>query len=891
MRSGPVSRTAATALLLLVGTAACAPPEPTAGAGASIRLIAPADETLRYFLRLSRLAEENERLDLLPRLAVDRERADVGPGGRIRLAPGRAPVGARVEGALDADEAAVLELRFDLRPTAPPTLSWRSDRSCAAGSRLDEPRVEQVDRDHIYVFPVGAHPCWRGAISELEWSIVPHHLQPNRLLEAWAIPAAQIAAVESEIAGRSWRLLLDGELRSGVVLTPSTERQWPLEPDAARSIRFAWGLDAVTPAGARLRFAWRGSDGRIVPVATVEVEPERTGRWIEASLELPEAAVGRSGSLRVSAELDRDAGAIPPLLLLADLRRVASPGGAGRTRSPVVLVSVDTLRADRLSMYGHHRATSPRIDAWVARHAVRYDQAVAQAPWTLPSHASMLTGLSTFRHGVNFDRPMPNGLVTLPEQLAAAGYRTIGVTGGAWMGPHFNLAQGFDVFFASPTQDDRAIELDRGIEHALRHLDAARGEPVFLFFHTYDVHGPHRPRSPWFEAWSDEDPKLRVAEEPVSTDPETGLGRVQRMRLLPGDGTGFRPLPAELARLPWDIYDSEISDMDSKVGPLLERIEADLGSERPIVVFTSDHGESLGEHGVAGHNNLYEEVVRVPLAIRFPDRSGAGRSVERQVRSIDIVPTILAALDLPGGEALDGAPLQPLVSGAAGEAPRTAWTHTATGPATISLRLEARLKLISALTPWGEEAGRHELFDLRQDPSESTNLAVARSEDFERLGDRVRDEIRRRGQGLFVFVESRLDEPSTLVLRGPRIERGRVRVLLGGVSDVGIDGEDGLALGVSPGSSRELWLEGVSAERVALRVGDGAARELDLESASAAALAFDGSAWEEAALDARPPRGGLHVRLVARNVPSGSTAGTDDAPDELRSMLRALGYL
>ncbi len=165
-------------------------------------------------------------------------------------------------------------------------------------------------------------------------------------------------------------------------------------------------------------------------------------------------------------------------------------GEGARPRPNIVLISVDTLRADRLS-----QATSPRIEAWAERRAVAFHNTVAQAPWTLPSHASMLTGSGALRHGVNHSYQVaPEELTTVAERLHAAGYTTAGIAGGAWLDPQYGLAQGIERYRGWSSEQRGDEELEAHAPLAARWLDELQ-EPFFFFLHTFDVHdfnAPHR---------------------------------------------------------------------------------------------------------------------------------------------------------------------------------------------------------------------------------------------------------------------------------------------------------------------------------------------------------------------------------------------------------------
>ena len=316
----------------------------------------------------------------------------------------------------------------------------------------------------------------------------------------------------------------------------------------------------------------------------------------------------------------------------------------------VILISIDTLRADHLGCYGYDRATSPAIDAF-AEGATVFTQAVAQAPSTLPSHASMLTSLYPEHHGAFYARrtALAPGVVTLADVLADNGFTTAAFTGGGQLSPEFGLTRGFDLYDAHPS----GPRFTNTVNSALQWLDQTAPAKAFLFLHTYEAHHPYKPSTELLNLFS-----------PAY---EGDLGDRISTKLLDSINRGEREIDAaDLAHI-IAAYDAEILSVDRAFESLQRGLEERGLLENTMLVLTSDHGEEFAEHGAVGWHShtLFDELLLVPLVIRFPHGWGGGREVPYQVRSIDIAPTILNALgkDVPGS--FEGVSLLPLLRGSA----------------------------------------------------------------------------------------------------------------------------------------------------------------------------------------------------------------------------------
>lgn len=380
----------------------------------------------------------------------------------------------------------------------------------------------------------------------------------------------------------------------------------------------------------------------------------------------------------------------------------------------VVLISIDTLRADHLGVYGASPKVSPRLDRF-AEEGIVFLDASSHAPSTLPAHASLMTSMLPCRHGASIAKRLPLGdsALTLAERLATEGFSTAAFTGGGQLDRVWGLDQGFDSYQSTPGADLRSI-VARGLEW----LAPRSGDRTFLFLHSYETHHPYTP--------SEE----RLAR--FSGDYSGPLPRAIGVELLERINRGEMEISTEDLEFVRAAYSAEIHSADEALGLLFRGLrELGLYDEATIVV-TSDHGEEFGEHGHVGwhSHSLYEELLRVPLILRLPGGRRAGTRSGLPARGIDVAPTILDSLGVSvppsfGGRSLleppsDGPSKRPIVA---------AMDRLGTGcaPETTSLRV-GRWKL------YGDR-----LFDLATDPGETKDLATARPA----LVDRMRRMLER----------------------------------------------------------------------------------------------------------------------------------------------------
>jgi arylsulfatase A-like enzyme len=374
----------------------------------------------------------------------------------------------------------------------------------------------------------------------------------------------------------------------------------------------------------------------------------------------------------------------------------------------VLLISVDTLRADHLGAYGHTLPTSPVVDGRLAAKGVTFEDVLSQSPKTTPSHMTMLTSLYPCMHGVTMWEDTGPGAVlsprvrTLAEVLRNAGWKTAAFTAGGPMDASRGFDRGFDVY-------KHGSQLPR----AVKWLDANAGRGrFFLFFHTYEVHDPYAPGE-----------KLRA--EFVRDDAGPLVEAVRKIRSGVGGWEQAHKLfwaavdkndPGSVATLQ-RLYDAGIRGMDrGTLTQLLDALDRLGVADDTLVVFTSDHGEAFGEHGNFLHDDLYAGTLHVPLILRWPGGLPAGRRVPGRARLLDLAPTILDLLHLPAPPQTQGLSLAPLARGGTGPLPDVVPSEHGPplAPVTTSLRRDDHALLRTGETEL--------LFDLDSDPGERQNV-------------------------------------------------------------------------------------------------------------------------------------------------------------------------
>ena len=351
----------------------------------------------------------------------------------------------------------------------------------------------------------------------------------------------------------------------------------------------------------------------------------------------------------------------------------------GVARPPVLFVSIDTLSAQHLSLYGYARKTSPNLEAF-AKDAVLFRNCRANAPWTIPSYMSQFTGLYPRAHMIKATlgegrldvspwetQQMAPSRWTMAEFFRAAGYRTAAFVDNPWLTRGFGFRQGFEEYNGEAAEielDDPSGGLRNIVPRALDWLDERRaGEPFFLFVQAFDPHAPYHAVAPWkgrFDGDGLIDPAWEI---PVGRQQAFAYGCVPghiAYALVPD-----RPVPERLAVAPIAAaYDEKIAEVDEALAGLIAGLKARGLYDQLLIVFSADHGESTVNHDFFfNHSLLYGDVLHVPLLIKLPGQERAGESVDSLVQLVDLYPTLLEFVRPDASRDLHGRSLLPLLGG------------------------------------------------------------------------------------------------------------------------------------------------------------------------------------------------------------------------------------
>jgi len=500
----------------------------------------------------------------------------------------------------------------------------------------------------------------------------------------------EAAAIERLLPalGKSAPLKLDSITRPATLLSFGETRSCVLDAGPGARLRFWVGLPAIPPRGVVKVQARLGAQ----TLAERRLAAGRLGRWMEMAGDVPPGRHTLSITAQLVTQGDR------PLVEDAAGIRVAL-GGPRLTRRvsqpPRILlwISVDTVRADHLGLYGYGRPTSPALER-LARESLVFDDAMSTASWTLPSLVSQATSTLPSEHGaVERESARRRDVESVFETLSRAGFTVLGCAGNPFVSAAHGLAEGFDRL----TYDGR--KADRLRERMIQQLDEWDGGDLALFIHFMDPHLTYSPPPPFTD-------RFRLAPDALA-----GMSRERR--------------GLEEAR---SLYDGELAWTDLQIGLLLETLAGRGLLDRAVIAFSADHGDELLDHGGWNHGHtLYQELVHVPLVVRVPGQPP--RRITSPVSTIDLAPTLLEALGVAPPPSFRGESLLRRVFGPAHDRPLFAETQwRAERPLQYAVREGDRKYVVAVSRGPDGKVVREDLFDLQGDPGETRSLTGPRDE-------------------------------------------------------------------------------------------------------------------------------------------------------------------
>jgi arylsulfatase A-like enzyme len=558
----------------------------------------------------------------------------------------------------------------------------------------------------------------------------------------------------------------DGSIAANVTMG-KFESRFSLVPFVPSRLRYRMKV----PEGARLDFdigvSTLGRETSVAPVTFTVEAASATGiervfegtvrrrfvnRWFHHRIDLASYA-GQEISLTFGTEF-RETGFTGSRASLARAGQAVVPAWghpvlAGTTTAaelpPMILISIDCLRADHVGAYGYEKPTTPNLDA-LARDGLLFEKVATVSSWTLPTHMSLLTGLMPTEHGLNRVSKRNPSVPYLPEILAREGYETLGVVSGLYLSPAYGYNEGFHVYRALIDEPAEVL-----VAAARELLLAEPRRPRFLFLHFFDAHWPYLPRKGYLERFGGRPaevttPLKRVINEtpPARPDEVTALER---------------------------LYDAEVAYVDEKIGEFFAALKRAGLYDQALIVVTADHGEAFYEHELWQHSGvIYNEVTRVPLIVKEP-HAPLRKRVTELVSQLNVFPTFLEQLGLPSPYVQAG--LSSLARGRAAFPQRTlteiTWEPTPKRGAFVKVAVsEARYKYAATFAGEKDDQDfvsrltREELYDLSLDPGETTNLlpgaegsvASLRGEARKFL-ERVRRHRRKQGEPVVLDEQTR----------------------------------------------------------------------------------------------------------------------------------------
>lgn len=752
-----------------------------------------------------------------------------------------------------------------------------------------------------FTFKLRGNPLWKGRIRYLRFDFteLPKHRVALFSIEAfrYRLDPEQLARSVStpmriNLSNREYlaRLAPPGLPWERVVKIPQNAR-----------LTFAYGLQQRMGVPITFKASFQNQQGKNL-LFSATLDPATQGRsWLEQNVDL-KALAGQEGNIVFETEAPSGFDPLRGLPAWGN-PELSAPGETDKWN--VVWIVVDTLRADRLSPYGYPQNTSPNLEAFARQRAAVFKNTIASAPWTLPSHVSMFTGLGALSHGINYRAPAPASLLMVAEHLRGHGYSTLAVTGGAFLSTNFGLSQGFDRFSYVKESDkvndpSGSKDLPTTLATVTQWLGEKPSEPFFFFIHTYVVHTPYVAQQPHFEELFGQkrpDSVLSISSTQIPASAQTGWQQQSGLQVN-GPNDRIEAFSPDQQGLLNALYDSGVRAADEAIGKILKQLDDQGLRERTVVVVTSDHGESLGEHDAAGHYNLYDEVIKVPLLIAWPDGRGRGSKIDTQVRLIDLPATLTDSLGLPPMPDTEGASILPLLTDPNAEFPKAAESLASSSNQGISLRVANRQKLIYQHSMWKGTHGRRELFDVSEDPAELNNLAEKERERADTLVREITQRYEQKSGNLVIEAQNRQEVPLVFRLRGLPVHVFTAKGFESLPDAVEWKGE--ILVTVPPQKELRFYLDGHTEGEIVVRLFDPLAVNTEVETYAevmkieelekAKTLRFD-QVWSPS----RPEpltaaESGVTLRWQGQRRAQPQNAGPA-VDEELRRQLEALGYV
>lgn len=544
-----------------------------------------------------------------------------------------------------------------------------------------KPEAEIVPGDNKWLRPAAQVIGYLGAEEVRDMSRVPQ----QQLAAFPRRTAGQIRVLE-QIAGSrlKWRMRIGQEAYFSFI---------PLGTQKGCACTYRFG---VRDAG-QIKELYRVGAQPVGPIAAATVEVDLSpyaGREIDLLFQLDVA--GAPGNPLPTALVGS------PALYQRQAPPERPASGATAERPNILLIGLDTLRADHVGAWGRTPSLTPSMDRLAGQSDVWLD-AYSAFNVTNPSFASIMTGLYGKNHGVyDLQTPLPPSHTTLAEHLKGAGYETLAIISAAHLGDHNSgLGQGFQ----DVTRATEHFAGELAVDMAVDWIAARDGKrPFFAWLHLFDPHTPHTPPQPFALGFG-----------PAS---DAGLGPLRAW--VPFRQPGERSFDEPVLGGNRDLYDGEVAYLDRQVGRLLGYLESRGLLDNTLVALVADHGESLGEHGVLyRHVGLHDTTTRVPLMIRWPGRERTGRRIEGLVQSVDLFPTLLKSAGLQVPPQQDGTDLRELTGD--GKRGRRAVFAEHAGKLGLMVRTPEHKYILSQGNARFFPDGAF-LYDLKADPEETRNL-------------------------------------------------------------------------------------------------------------------------------------------------------------------------